>query len=68
MNDKPYFQCLNVAIGWSDIEPEFILENIDKFSKIMEEINSKFPNVIKKHAFCITEKTYKERWLPDLEF
>lgn len=66
--DKPYFQCLNIAIGWSDIEPEFVLKNIEELSKKMEEINTKFPNVIKKYTFEITEKLHKEHWLPEMEF
>ena len=66
LEDKPYLQCLNVTVGWGDIEPEFIVKNFDELSNIMEEINFKFPNVIKKYSFLITDKYHIERWLPNL--
>jgi hypothetical protein len=32
----------------------------------MEEIDSKFPNAIKKQEYWITEKEYKFHWLPEM--
>lgn len=61
-----YLECLNVAVGWSDIEPELIVENVQQLREIIEEINLKFPNVIKRENFTITEKVHKERWLPEI--
>jgi hypothetical protein len=68
LKTKPYFNVLNVAIGWSDIEPEFIVKDIDELFEIMEDINLKFPNSIKRQSHWITEETHKLRWLPEMEF
>jgi DNA-binding Lrp family transcriptional regulator len=68
MKEKPYCDTLNVAIGWCDLEFELIVENVDQLGKIMDDLYSKFPNVIKKQIFWIAEKIHKERWLPELHF
>ena len=66
LENTPYLECLNVAVGWSDIEPELIVKNVQQFREIIEDINLKFPNVIKRENFTITEKVHKERWLPEM--
>ena len=68
MKTKSYLQCLNVAIGWADIEPEIVIKDINEIDNIINEINSKFPNSIRKHTFWIAAQVHKERWLPELEF
>ena len=66
LEDKPFFEGLNLAIGWADIEPEFIVKNVNELNQILTEIDLKFPNTIKKQNYWIIEKYYKERWLPKL--
>lgn len=66
LKNKPYLEFMNFAIGWADLEPEFVVKNFDELLKIMEEINSEFSGVIKKQTFWITEKIYKLRCLPEL--
>ena len=66
LENKGCIECLNVAVGWSDIEPEIVVENTDKLIKLMEEISDKFPNSIKKENYWIMATVHKERWLPDL--
>jgi Lrp/AsnC family leucine-responsive transcriptional regulator len=66
LKDKRYLDYLNVAVGWCDLELEIIVEDVDRLSEIMEEINTKFPNSIKKQTFWIFEKYHKDRWLPEL--
>lgn len=68
LDDKGYLECLNVATGWSDIEPEIVVEDMDKLIKLMEEINHKFPNVIRKLDYWIMTEVHKERWVPELSF
>jgi len=65
LKEKTYCDTLNVAIGWSDLEFEIIVENVDQLGKIMDELYSNFPNAIKKQTFWIFEKVHKERWLPE---
>ncbi|MHA1492276.1 MAG: winged helix-turn-helix transcriptional regulator [Promethearchaeota archaeon] len=66
LEKQPYFIILNTAIGWADIEPEIVLKNADELFKIIEEIDLKFPNVIRKQEYWIAEKEYKFRWLPEM--
>jgi Lrp/AsnC family transcriptional regulator, leucine-responsive regulatory protein len=66
LETKPYLECINVSVGWSDIEPEIIVQDVNKLGTILEDVNTKFPNAIKKHSIWITEKNYIERWLPKL--
>ena len=41
-----------------------IVVKVSEIDHIINEINAKFPNSIKKHSFWIVEKVHKERWLP----
>jgi len=68
LKTKPYFIVLNVAMGWSDIEPEFVLKNVDELVEKIEDINSIFPNVIKNYEYWETATIHKFRWLPEMEF
>jgi len=66
LKDKPYFEYLNVSVGWCDLEPEFVVKNVEELDKIFNEIDLNFPGAIKKWNFWITEESYKERWLPEI--
>lgn len=66
LKDKPYVEYMNLALGWADLEPEFVVENMDDLLKILEEINIKFSGVIKKQSFFIAEKVYKLRCMPEV--
>jgi Lrp/AsnC family leucine-responsive transcriptional regulator len=66
LKEKSYCDTLNVAIGWSDLEFEIIVQNVDHLGRVMDDIYSKYPNAIKKQTFWIAEKIHKERWLPEL--
>jgi DNA-binding Lrp family transcriptional regulator len=63
---KPYLEYMNLAIGWADLEPEFVVKNFDELLKILDELNSKFSGAIKKQSFFITEKMYKQRSMPKI--
>ena len=65
LKDKPYFEYLNVSVGWCDLEPEFVVKDVDELDKIFNEIDLHYPGSIKKWNFWITEESYKERWLPE---
>ena len=66
LKDKPYLQFMNLAIGWADLEPEFVVKNFDELVKILDEINAKFSGAIKKQSFFIAEKLYKLRCMPEI--
>jgi len=67
IKEKPFCDTLNVAVGWSDLEFEIIVENVQKLGQVIDEIDSKFPNAIKKQSFWIFDKVHKERWLPEFQ-
>ncbi len=68
LKEKPYLEYMNLAMGWSDLEPEFVVKDINELMKILDEINAKFSGSIKKQSFFITEKLYKICCMPEIEF
>ena len=66
--DKGCLETLNVATGWSDIEPEIVAKDVDSLIQLMEEVNHRFPNSIRKLEYWIMTEVHKERWLPLVEF
>jgi len=66
LNKKPYLEFMNFALGWADLEPEFVVKNFDELLKILDEINSNFSGTIKKQSFFITEELHKLRCMPEL--
>jgi len=63
---KDYIEFMNFALGWADLEPEFVVKDFNELLEILEEINKEFSGAIKKQTFFIAEKLYKQRCLPDL--
>lgn len=66
LKSKPYVEYLNFAMGWADIEPEFVVKNMEELLKIIENIDTKFPNSIKKQNFWVIEKVHKLRCIPEI--
>jgi len=66
LKDKSYVEYMNLAMGWADLEPEFVVKDMDELLEILEELNSKFSGAIKKQSFFTIEKIYKLRCLPEL--
>ena len=65
LDDMGCIECLNVAAGWSDIEPEIVVENMSKLMEILDSVNKKYPNAIRKVEYWIMTEVHKERWLPE---
>ena len=68
LKDKPYLEYMNLAIGWDDLGPEFVVKDFDELLKILDEINTKFSGAIKKQSFFIADKVHKLRCMPELKF
>jgi len=66
LEKTPYLKCVNTAFGYADLELELILENMDKLVQVMDELDVKFPRVIRNYHLLKIKKTYRERWLPEL--
>ena len=65
LQDKPYIEYMNLALGWADLEPEFIVKDFNDLLKILDDINNKFGDVIKKQIFWVVEKMHKLNFLPE---
>jgi len=63
---NPFVEYFVDSIGWCDIQFEIMIKNIDHLNSILEDINSKFPGVIRKKDFWISKKYYRLRSLPEL--
>ena len=66
LQDKSYIEYMNIALGWADIEPEFVVKDFNELLNILDELNTKFAGVIKKQIFWVVEKTHKLRLIPEL--
>ena len=67
LKNKSYIEYMNLSMGWADLEPEFVVKDIDELSSILEDLNLKFSGAIKKQSFFIIEKFHKLRCLPEFE-
>ncbi len=64
---NPYVEnIMDITIGWCDLNFELMVKNIDNLTRLIEEIDDKFPGVIRKTNFWMARKIHKERWLPEL--
>jgi len=64
---NPYVEnIMDITIGWCDLNFELMVKSFDNLSKLIEEIDDKFPGVIRKTNFWMARKIHKERWLPEL--
>ena len=68
IEQKPFFKCLNTSFGYADVELELIMSNIENVEKLMDELDEIFPNAIRNYHFFKLRETYKERWLPEMDF
>ncbi len=66
LKTKSYMEFMNITIGWADLEPELVVKNFDELMKILEEINSKFSQAIKKQSFLIIDDFHKIQCMPDI--
>ena len=64
---NPYVEnIMDISIGWCDLNFELMVKNIDSLTKLIEEIDDRFPGAIRKTNFWMARKVHKERWLPEL--
>jgi DNA-binding Lrp family transcriptional regulator len=66
LSEKSFIEYMNFAIGWADLEPEFVVKDFNSLLIILDKINKKFSGAIKKQLFFIADTLYKQRCLPEL--
>ena len=63
---NPFVLYISTSAGLSDIEVEMIVNSPEQLISILEDINMKFPNVIRNHNFYGDITISKETFLPRL--
>lgn len=62
---NPNLDEVVLSIGHADLELIFILNNADQLRKIMDDLETKFPDTIKNYNHFNATKTYKWSWIPE---
>jgi hypothetical protein len=64
----PNLRYFSTSVGLCDMEFEFIIKDIDKLINLIEKIDRKYPNSIKKYDYYGDMDNYIETFLPKMEF
>ena len=66
IESNPYVQYLVDSVGWCDLQFEIMIQSIDHLDQFLEDIDVKFPGVIRKHDFWMSKIYHRLRSLPEL--
>jgi Lrp/AsnC family transcriptional regulator for asnA, asnC and gidA len=65
ISENPSLDGIDIAMGYSDMEFVFILQNTDELIEIMRDLYQKFPDTIKNYSYMRLVKTFKWSYLPE---
>ena len=65
ISENPSLDDIDIAMGYSDMEFVFILQNTDELIEIMKDLYQKFPDTIKNYSYMRLVKTHKWSYLPE---
>ena len=69
IKQKPIiYDIMIMNIGWGDLSFQLYINNINELTQLMEEIETKFPDSIRRYEYWMNQNVHKERWLPKMEF
>jgi len=67
LKGNPYVgYIMDMTIGWCDLNFELLVKDFNSLTKIIDEIDKRFPGAIRKTNFWMAREIHKERWLPEL--
>jgi len=67
IKQKPnIYDIMFMNIGWSDITFQALIKNLDDLSRLMDNIETKFPDTIRRYEYWMDQIVHKERWLPEM--
>jgi DNA-binding Lrp family transcriptional regulator len=67
INQKPMiYDVMVMNIGWADMSFQIYINNINELSQLMDEIETKFPDSIRRYEYWMNQNVHKERWLPKM--
>jgi DNA-binding Lrp family transcriptional regulator len=64
----PNLRYFSTSVGLCDMELEFIVKDVDKLIHLIEKIDRKYPNSIKKYDYYGDMDNYIETFLPKMDF
>jgi len=62
------YDIMVMNVGWADLAFQVYVTSINELSRLMEDLETKFPDAIRKYHYWMDEIVHKERWLPKMEF
>lgn len=60
-----HLTMIDESVGVADLELDFIVENINTFYEIMDDLNNEFPGAIKNYKYFYVSKIHKLLYLPE---
>ena len=65
VESKPNLVGRIISLGYVDLEFVFFLKNVNELHDIMNDLSSKFPDIIKSYIYFTNTQTYKYQYLPE---
>ena len=63
---NPHLLLLTETAGYTDLELDFVVINVEQFLKIIEDLTIKFPNTIKNYDYFYQSKIHKVQYIPEV--
>ncbi len=64
---NPHLTDIDFNLGYADVEIVFILKNTDQLFQIVDDLSSKFPEMIKNYTYIGITESHKVSYLPELK-
>ena len=58
---------IDESAGNADLEADFIVENVNQFYQIMENLTVKFPNAIQNYTYFYVPRIHKLKYIPEIQ-
>jgi DNA-binding Lrp family transcriptional regulator len=65
IKSNPHLVIIDESAGVADLELEFHLKNLNQLHMIMEDLNSKFPNIVKNYRYIYATDVFKMHYIPE---
>jgi DNA-binding Lrp family transcriptional regulator len=62
---NPHLMWASKSMGVSDLEVEFVVENLEQLDQILQDIVTRFPNIIRNYQYFSSKKDYGTVFLPE---
>ena len=67
ITQKPnIYDIMIMNIGWGDFGFQMFISNMNDLSRFMVDIETKFPDAIRRYEYWMDVIVHKERWLPEM--